>query len=67
MSRAGQDGDINIGSKEHNNYQQGRSGSGTPKNPGPARSKGDLGKNPTKGGGINRATHSASNQSVGSS
>jgi len=40
-------------SKESNNYSQGKSGSGTKKLPGMI--KGASG-NPTKGGGINRAT-----------
>jgi len=39
--------------KETNNHKQGRSGSGTPKLMGPAKSPA---KNPTTGGGINRAT-----------
>lgn len=41
--------------KESNNYSQGRSGSGTKKLPGPVKS---VAKNPTKGGGIHRATKS---------
>jgi len=42
---------------EHNNHPQGRSGSQTPKKPGPA--KGNRGVvNPTKSGGIYRPTKS---------
>lgn len=39
--------------KESNNYKQGRSGAGTPKKEYGASGRGG---NPTKGGGINRAT-----------
>lgn len=39
--------------KEHSNYKQGRSGSGTTKKAGPVKS---VSHNPVKGGGINRAT-----------
>ena len=42
-----------VSSKEHNNYQQGRSGSGTKIMGGPVRS---VKHNPTQGGGINRST-----------
>lgn len=40
-------------SKETNNYKQGRSGAGTPMK---KYGAGGRGGNPTKGGGINRAT-----------
>lgn len=40
-------------SKEKNNHLQGRSGSETPKKPGVV---GSVHSNPTKSGGINRAT-----------
>mgnify|MGYP001585284463 CR=1 FL=1 len=40
-------------SKEHNTQPQGRSGSETPKKKGPI---GSPAKNPTKDGGVNRAT-----------
>jgi hypothetical protein len=39
--------------KERNNHLQGRSGSKVPIKAGPVKS---VGHNPTKGGGINRAT-----------
>lgn len=42
-----------VASKESNNQSQGRSGGDTKKLPGPVRS---VAHNPTKGGGINRAT-----------
>lgn len=44
------------GSKERNNYPGGRSGSKDPLMMGPATGKGDLGRNSTRSGGINRAT-----------
>lgn len=40
--------------KETNNQSQGRTGSGTPKKPGPAVGRGKG--NATEGGGINRGT-----------
>jgi hypothetical protein len=43
--------------REINNHKQGRSGSGTPKKPGPAKGKRGV-VNPTKGGGIYRRTKS---------
>lgn len=42
--------------RETNNYQQGRSGSKVPMLGGPAAKGRDLGKNATRGGGINRST-----------
>jgi hypothetical protein len=45
---------------EKNNYSQGRSGSGTKKNPGPAKGRRGI-VNPTKKGGIYRPTKSGSN------
>lgn len=48
-----------IPHREMNNHPQGRSGSGTPMKPGPAKGKvGVRGKNPTSGGGIHRPTKS---------
>lgn len=43
--------------REINNYKQGRSGSGTPKKPGPAKGRRGV-VNPVKGGGIYRRTKS---------
>ena len=43
--------------REINNQPQGRSGSGTPKKPGPAKGKKGI-QNPTKSGGIYRAPKS---------
>lgn len=42
-----------VSAKEHNTYQQGRSGSGPKILPGPVKS---VAHNPTKSGGINRPT-----------
>ena len=42
---------------EKNNYKQGRTGSGTPKKPGPAKGRRGI-INPTKKGGIYRPTKS---------
>ncbi len=52
MSRGGpyQDGSL----KETNNQAGGKSGSGTPRKPGPVKS---VATNPLKGGGINRSTN----------
>lgn len=44
---------IKVPLKETNNYDQGKSGSGTKKLSGPVKS---VSKNPTTGGGIYRAT-----------
>jgi len=46
----------NIPLKEHNNHMQGRTGSATEKFEGPAVGRQNKRMNPTKGGGINRAT-----------
>ena len=43
------------GYSEKNNHPQGRSGSGTPKKPGPAKGRRGI-VNPTKKGGIYRPT-----------
>ena len=42
--------------KEHNNHPQGRSGAKVPEKMGPAVGGASKHKNPTKSGGINRAT-----------
>lgn len=48
-------GGRSVGLKETNNHKMGRSGSGTEKKSGPAKSPKH---NPTKSGGITRATKS---------
>lgn len=47
------------GMKEKNTHKQGRSGSKVKEIAGPANKGKDLGKNPTKKGGIHRATKSS--------
>ena len=46
--------------KETNNFKSGKSGSKVPMMTGPAVGHGAKNKNPTSGGGINRATKSKS-------
>ena len=56
MPFLGERGLDRVRMKETNNYQQGRKGSKVPLLPGPATKGRDQGKNPTRSGGINRAT-----------